>query len=299
MEADRADASSPLPIDPARVRRAFSNARVLDADDFLQREVAKRMAERLATIRLDATHVLDAGCGSGADMAMLGARFDGARVCGVDIAERRLMRARRSTMQGGLRRWWRKGAPSAFVAADFASLPFASKRFDCIWSNLALHWSPAPHRVLPEWHRVLRVGGVVAFSAFGPDTLREVAAAFASIDRGRHVLPFTDMHDYGDMLVAAGFTAPVVDAERLTLTYADVGSLWRDVRALGGNASTDRAGGLSGRARGAQLRHAMERGRLSDGRYGLTFELVYAHAWRPEPRATSSGDAIVRMPRPR
>jgi malonyl-CoA O-methyltransferase len=288
-----------LAIDPALVRRRFERTRLLDADDFLQREVSRRMSERLASIRLDASRVLDIGCGTGGDLAMLRERFAGATVCGIDASWNRLARARRHTDSGTLARLLRRRSDPWLAQADFAALPFAPHSFDCLWSNLALHWSAEPHRVLPEWSRVTKVGGLVAFSAFGPDTLREVEAASQAVGGERLVMPFTDMHDYGDMLVAAGFTTPVVDMERVTLTYADTASLWRDVRGLGGNAALGRSRGLHGRRFRTQLDEAVARGRGADDRYALTFELIFAHAWKGEPRKTRSGETIVRLERPR
>ena len=138
---------------------------------------------------------------------------------------------------------------------------------------------------------------VVLFSAFGPDTLREVADAFRDVDDRSHVVAFTDMHDYGDMLVAAGFTTPVVDMERLSLTYSTAGSLWTDVRALGGDPGGGRPPGLRGRALRQRLDAALDRTRDAAGRYCLTFELIYAHAWKGEPKTTRDGDAIVRLQR--
>ncbi len=292
------DRSERLPIDEAQVRRLFARSRVLDADDFLQREVARRMVERLATIRIEATRVLDIGCGTGSDLAMLRERFAKATTCAIDASWPRLVRARDRAEAGGLARLFRRrGSEPPLVQTDFASLPFAAQSFDCLWSNLALHWSAEPHRVLLEWSRVAKVGGLVAFSAFGPDTLREVVAAGVEVDGKRHVMPFTDMHDYGDMLVAAGFTTPVVDMERVTLTYSDATSLWRDVRALGGNAALGRARGLRGRSFKARLDQALARGRDRDGRYALSFELVFAHAWKGAPQITRSGETIVRFER--
>lgn len=298
--------SERLPIDEARVRRLFALARLLDADDFLQREVAKRMAERLATIRVEASRVLDIACGTGGDLAMLRERFSEAMVCGIDASWPRLLRARGRAEKGGLASVLRRFRPRSeplLVQGDFAALPFAAQSFDCLWSNLALHWSAAPHRVLIDWSRVVKIGGLVAFSAFGPDTLREVAAAGAEVDGRRRVMPFTDMHDYGDMLIAAGFTTPVVDMERVTLTYSNANSLWRDVRALGGDAlldpGLDRARGLRGRSFKVRLDEALARGRDRDGRYALSFELIFAHAWKGEPRTARSGEAIVRFERRR
>ena len=184
------------------------------------------------------------------------------------------------------------------MAADFSALPFKPQCFDLIWSNLALHWSAAPHRVLPEWARATKVGGLVVFSVFGPDTLVEVAAAFRAVDgTTAHVMPFVDMHDYGDMLVEAGFATPVVDMERLTLTYSDAASLWRDVQSLGGNPLALRHRGLRGRGFGARLADALDAGRDDEGRYRLTFELIFAHAWKRAPSTSADGRAIVKLHR--
>ncbi len=288
-----------LPIDASRTRQLFTSRRTLEGDDFLAREVSRRMIERLATMRLDVARVLDLGCGSGGDLAALRERFDGATVCGVDASLPRLVRAAANERPSRLSRLLRQETGPLLAGGDLAALPFAAHRFDLLWSNLSLHWSAEPHRVLPEWSRVTRVGGLVVFSAFGPDTLREVAAAFAEVDSLSHVMPFTDMHDYGDMLVASGFTSPVVDMERLTLTYPSTASLWRDVRALGGNALDARIRSLRGRRYGRRVDEALERTRGADGRSRLTFELIFAHAWKGEPRTTSRGETIVRIERNR
>ena len=294
-------------IELASVRQLFERAPREPGDDFIVRETARRMLERAETMRVATNRatnsapmrVLDAGCGPGADLAPLRARFPEAIVVGLDAAASRLTRAQ-SAGRGAtsrLARLLRRPAPSPLVAADFSAPPFKPQCFDLIWSNLALHWSDAPHRVLPEWARVTKVGGLVMFSAFGPDTLAEVAAAFRTLDGDAHVMPFVDMHDYGDMLIAAGFTTPVVDMERLTLTYSDAASLWRDVRGLGGNPLTTRRRGLRGRACGKRLADALDAGRDSEGRYRLSFELIFAHAWKAAPRASADESAIVKFHR--
>lgn len=295
-------------FDFASVRRLFERApRSMPhrpGDDFIVRETARRMLERSETMRIATDsaplRVLDAGCGVGADLAPLRARFPDAIVVGLDAAPTRLMHAKSAERAAASRlaRLLRRAAASPLVAADFAVPPFKPHSFDLIWSNLALHWSPAPHRVLPEWARATKAGGLVIFSAFGPDTLAEVAAAFRTLDDAAHVIPFVDMHDYGDMLVDAGFATPVVDMERLTLTYSDAPSLWRDVRSLGGNPLAMRHGGLRGRAFGRRLADSLHAGRDREGRYRLTFELIFAHAWKGEPRTTADGSAIVKLHRP-
>ena len=182
---------------------------------------------------------------------------------------------------------------SALVCGDFAQLPLAPGAVDLVWSNLALHWHPQPDRVFAEWRRILRVDGLLMFSCFGPDTFKELRNAFAAIDDGAHVLPFVDMHDFGDMLVNAGFSTPVMDMETITVTYDTVEKLLADVRAWGGNPLATRGRGLLGRTAGARIKAALEAMRRPDGKLPLTFEIIYGHAFRPVPKSTSSGESIV------
>lgn len=289
-------------IDVARVRRLFDRSEARRGD-FILREISSRLFERLEYIRLDARAVLDAGCGSGADAALLSGRFPDARLLAVDHAPHRLGAGAIDT-RAGLPRWlgrWMRPSGALKLAADLGALPLAPASLDLIWSSLALHWHPAPHTVFPEWRRVLRTHGLLLFSAFGPDTLKEVREAFALADPGAaptaHVAAFTDMHDYGDMLVAAGFATPVMDAERLTLTYSSAASLWDDVRALGGNAAGARRHGLLGRQARRRLDAALDARRDADGRYQLSFEIIYGHAWKGEARTTAAGETIVRLER--
>jgi malonyl-CoA O-methyltransferase len=168
-----------------------------------------------------------------------------------------------------------------------------------VWSNLAVHWHPQPDRVFAEWRRVLRQDGLLMFSCFGPDTFKELRVAFAAADSEPHVLPFVDMHDFGDMLVNAGFATPVMDMETLTVTYGSVDKLMADVRACGGNPLDTRGRGLLGRAAWQRVVDALEQRRSADGKIPLTFEIVYGHAFRPVPRATASGEAIIRFDLPK
>jgi len=133
------------------------------------------------------------------------------------------------------------------------------------------------------------------FSCFGPDTFKEVRAAFAGVDDAAHVLPFVDMHDFGDMLVNAGFSTPVMDMENITVTYESIGKLMADVRAWGGNPLLTRRRGLLGRRAWAKVTETLEKGRRADGKLSLSFEVVYGHAFRPVPKTIASGEAIIRF----
>jgi malonyl-CoA O-methyltransferase len=298
------------PIDVARVRRLFAEpARVVESE-FLRREIATRMHERLQLVRLAPARVLDAGCGTGADLPALQKQFPKAQVIGMDAAEAMLQAsaARRtaalSSMNRLLSQWLpsslstARGVDAGLACGDFSCLPLAPGALDLVWSNLALHWHPQPDRVFAEWRRVLRVDGLLMFSCFGPDTFSQLRRAFAAASCGaadRRVLPFVDMHDFGDMLINAGFSTPVMDMETITVTYETVERLLADVRAWGGNPLADRRRGLLGRHGFARVTQALERGGGAGGTIPLTFEIVYGHAFRPVSRTTVAGESIVRF----
>lgn len=145
----------------------------------------------------------------------------------------------------------------------------------------------------------MRVDGLLMFSCLGPDTFREIRSAFAAVDAAPHALPFVDMHDFGDMLVNVGFSTPVMDMETITVTYDSVEKLMADARAWGGNPLRTRRRGLFGREAWAAMVKALEQGRRADGKLALTFEVIYGHAFRPVPRVTASGEAVIRLDLPK
>jgi malonyl-CoA O-methyltransferase len=199
---------------------------------------------------------------------------------------------RSEQLQGaGLTRLWRK--PPLWIVADGAQLPVSDQSVDLVYSNLMLHWHPAPHRVLPEWKRVLRVDGLLMFSCFGPDTLGELRTAVESTLPYARPMPFVDMHDFGDMLVAGGFATPVMDVERITLTFASARALIDEVRALGSNPRDDRPRGLPSGRQARRLLAALEGRRDHSGRIPLTFEIAYGHAWRPAATAAKVSTVSV------
>lgn len=302
-------AREPSRLDTASVRRAFERAAATyDSAAVLQREVAQRMAERLALVKLQPRVILDAGCGTGDALAELRTRYPTAFIVGLDFAHSMLIAARQRTAAGmaserpllarllGPRAGG--GRAPALVCADVAPLPLAAGSLDLVWSNLVLQWLNDPMEVFAEFHQALAVGGLLTFTTFGPDTLLELRTAFSRADRATHVSRFIDMHDLGDMLVGAGFAEPVMDMEKLTLTYTDAITMMRELKAIGAhNATLGRPRGLTGRARWRNMLDALEAFRR-DGRLPATFEVVYGHAWKPEPRIAADGRAIVRFERP-
>jgi len=279
-------------IDKKQVRRAFSRAaRDYDAAAVLQREVCVRMLEKLDIIKLQPARVLDVGSGTGWGTRQLGGRYPKADVTALDIAIGMLQHAR------GTSSWWQKlfaAQRESYLCADVEALPLVSGSVDMVWSNLALQWCNDLPATFVELRRVLKVDGLLMFSSFGVDTLQELRIAFDGVDGHNHVNRFADMHDIGDMLVAAGFADPVMEMERLTLTYDDVRAVMQDLKSIGAhNATGGRAQGMMGKAAWQRVTENYEKLRR-DGKLPATFEIIYGHAWNPAPRATADGRAIIR-----
>lgn len=298
------------PIALTEVRRLFARPARVAESNFLRREIANRMRERLELVKILPQSVLDAGCGEGADLAELRQSFPSSKLIALDASWEMLQagRARQLALQTSMQRMLAKwlpgrageaaGAEAKLVCADFAELPLASSSVELIWSNLALHWHPQPDRVFAEWRRVLRAEGLLMFSCFGPDTLKELREAFSVTGKAARTLPFVDMHDFGDMLVHAGFSTPVMDMETITVTYEHVEKLMTDVRALGGNPLATKSRGLFGRNAWHRVAAELER-RRSAGKLPLTFEIIYGHAFRPVPKKTAAGESIIRLDWPK
>lgn len=279
-------------IDKHEVRRAFSRAaHKYDAEAVLQREVCSRMLERLDYIKAQPQRVLDAGCGTGRGTHQLAQRYPAAQVVALDIALGMLHEAREKTS------WWRKLFGSnklGYLCADIESLPLAANSVELVWSNLTIQWCNDLPGTFRELHRVLKPDGLLMFSTFGPDTLKELRTAFHNVDGHSHVNRFADMHDLGDMLLDAGFADPVLDVEVITLTYDDVRAAMRDLKNIGAhNATAGRSQGMMGKAAWQKVQQNYERLRR-DGKLPATFEIVYGHAWRAQPKQAADGRTIVR-----
>jgi malonyl-CoA O-methyltransferase len=270
-------------IDRSAMRAAFDGAsETYDESAVLQARVREELIDRLSLVALEPGVVLDLGAATGSAARSLAQRYPAALIVALDVSPAMLRRA---------------ASRSLVVCADATRLPLATASVDLVYSNLMLQWCDEPDAVFAEAHRVMRPGGFLSFSTFGPDTLSELRAAWSAADGFSHVNRFIDMHDIGDALVRAGFTEPVMDVERVCLTYPDVLALMRDLKAIGAhNVTIGRARGLTGRARLARMTEAYEPRRQA-GRLPATYEVVYGAAWRgQEPSSARVVGGEARIP---
>ena len=266
-----------------RVRRRQAHA---DHAPWLHREVARRMAERLPIIRQQPDTVIDWWSHAGGSQEVLARAYRKARRLCVEAAGSAAALPHESVPWWSARRWRREPAP-----LDESAVPVAAGQL--LWANMMLHAVDDPQLLMQRWRRALAVDGFLMFSTLGPDTLSTLRFLYRDAGWGSAHAPFTDMHDWGDMLVATGFAEPVLDQERLTLTWATPEALLGELRTLGGNTDPARFAGLRTPRWRARLLAALRERASADGRIALEFELVYGHAFNALPRAKVSGETRV------
>lgn len=267
-----------LELDSVQLRRSFEQAAAsYDEAAVLQREVGSRLLERLDYIRFTPRCILDLGAGTGYCQQSLASRYPLAEIYALDIARGMLKQARNKI--SWLRRMKRR---DYFVNADASALPFADNSMDMVVSSLTLQWCTDLVAVFSECRRVLKPGGMLLFSNFGPDTLKELRQCWSKIDARTHVNQFADMHDMGDAMLQSGFSDPVVDMEMITVTYENVRRIMQDLKQIGAhNVTRGRARGLTGKGRLQQLEQAYETYR-QQGCLPVSYEVIYGLAWRSE-----------------
>lgn len=271
----------PPSLDPLAAARWQSLQRQNMASPWLHEEVAARMQERLSFIRLQPRQWVhwEPLHGGLAAHQMLIERYPKADVwLSCEHPDHGVV-----ARQALKRPWWQAGRWLG-PPTHWGVPPDESAQM--LWANMQLHASPQPQSLLKAWHRALAVDGFLMFSCFGPDTLRELRRVYADVGWPEPAHEFTDMHDWGDMLVQAGFAEPVMDMERVTLTYSSPDSLLADLRELGRNLHVDRFAGLRGRRWRVRLNDALMSLAQAheNGRLALGFEIVYGHALKPQPR---------------
>ncbi len=279
-------------IDKSRVRDSFDRAaETYDAAAVLQKFVRTEMLSRLDLVVMQPTRILDAGCGTGHASAALMKKYPKAELVSLDLALGMLRKTQsvNASLANRIKRVFGQ-AQQNLLCADIEQLPLADASVDMIFSNLAIQWCNDLDAAFAGIHRVLRTDGLLTFSTLGPDTLKELRAASKTDAARVSVSRFFDMHDIGDALVRAGFSAPVLDVERVVLTYENAIDVMRDLKAIGAhNAADGRGRGLQGRDFLKKITANYEQFRRED-KLPATFEVVYGHAWKPVSRPKTKID---------
>jgi len=259
----------------SQVRESF-NAAVASYDEHavLQREIGDRLIDKLDFIKLQPKIILEVGSGTGYCTKKLKKLYPSSHIIALDIADL-MLQASKSNMS-----FLQKIKKQiSFTCADTAHLPFQDNSIDFIFSNLTLQWCPDLGQVFKEFYRVLKPNGLIMYSSFGPDSLKELRSAWSEVDNFSHVNQFVDMHDLGDEMLAAQLADPVLDMEMLTLTYKNIFDLMRDLKSVGAhNINQTRNHGLTGKGQITKLKKAYEQFR-TNGVLPLSYEVVYGHAW--------------------
>jgi len=267
------------------IQQTFAHAaKTYDAAAVLYREVADRLLEHLDWTRLKPICVLDLGAGTGYITGLLKKRYPYAQIISVDFAEEMLKKSEPRP----------SGSGSDFLCANAAQLPFADASLDLVVSGLMLPWCENSEAVFIEAQRVLKPGGLFLFSTFGPDTLGEMRASWATVDEMPHVHLFFDLHDVGDALLRAGFSEPVMQTEWLTLMYQDSHGLFQDLKNTGStNILLDRRMTLTGKKRFQRFLAEYETYREESGKLPATLEIVYGHCWKSVKAVKQTGEVVI------
>ena len=271
-----------------RLRRRFDRAAAC-YDQFagVQREITLRLLERLDLVQVDPGCVVDLGAGTGDGATQLGQRYPRAQIIAVDFSHAMLKQGQKD------------GSAGTSVAADAFQLPFAPGTVDLVFSSSTLQWCLPLAEVLQEISRVLRPGGLLMFSTYGPDTLNELQAAQRAAGMEGGVNEFSDMHPIGDLLLEEGYQDPVLDVERLDASYASVRDLVRELKGIGSSRIESPAAQPCTRDQWQALAEAYP---VDDqGRVHATYEAIFGHALAPVSRtrgetATVPVSAIGRGP---
>lgn len=263
--------SQKFEIDQNLLIQSFNRAAATyDQYNFLQKHVGQKLVAQLDFIKLSPKRILEIGCGTGFCTALLHEKYPEAQIIAIDIADAMLKKAC-STIHHPL---------IQYVCADATHLPFKPAQFDLIFSNLTLQWLPYLSWIFKEWLRVMQASGCLMFSSFGPNTLHELRESWRGIDRYTHTNQFSDILTTGNELMHSGWQHPVLDHEDITVRYAQLNQLFKDLKMIGAhNMTYGRTPGLMGKHKWQKfLQNYAEHYRHND-KYNLSYQIIYAHCF--------------------
>lgn len=268
------------------ISKAFhKQAAMYEQAAIVQQEIGNRLFDRLQYLRINPLRILDLGCGSGQFSKKLSVLFPKAKVVGLDIAHGMLLQAKQKHS-------WRRKWP--LVRGDMHALPFANGQFDLVFANQVIHWGHSLLQVFRELNRVLATNGCLMFTTLGPDTFKELKTAWSGVGEHAHVNEFMDMHDLGDQILSERFLDPVMDMEYLSLHYGSFNQLIHSLKMQGViNINPQRNHGLTGKSAWRQFQQNFDLLKTEQGKYPLTYEIVYGHAWKGMQTKSDKGIETV------
>ena len=278
------------PVDANAVDSALRRLSRQPQPPWLHAEVARRMAQRLAVVKLRPATVLDWWGYTGASAALLAQAYPQARRVVVEPSAALVQRSMAATVSP----WWspRRWLRPKVEVAQSEPAPLSAQ---LLWANMMLHAAPDPPSLMQRWQRLLAADGFLMFSCLGPDTVRELRALYQRLGWPVAGTEFVDMHDLGDMLLHAGFADPVMDQEHLSLTWSSPQALLAELRGMGCNASSARWPGLCTPRWHDRLCRELQSLAGADGRLRLSFEIIYGHAFKAAPRPHPASETTVAL----
>jgi malonyl-CoA O-methyltransferase len=272
------------------IQQAFNkSAKTYAQAAVLYQATGERLLSRLDYMRCEPQIILDAGCGLGNFSAQLADRYPEAQVIALDFSEKMIHEGKK--LSASLSDRWLMG--------DMEKLPLQRESVDMIFANQSIQDAEDIAALFCEFHRVLKPGGVLLFSTLGPDTLKELKAAWACVDTYGHVNECRDLHILGDALLSQQFAQPVVDREEMVLHYRNPQSLLKDLKEQGSyNIHPVRRRGLMGVDAHEYLLNALEQQRQENEKITLTYEVLYGHAWREEKKShydAKTGEVVITL----
>ena len=254
-----------------KVKLAFNKAvNSYNANAFLQKEITTRLDNKLNVIKANTNTIVDLGAGTGFLRQKLAKRYPQSQIICIDFA-RQLLKQNKAKYK---------------ICANANQLPLIDSSVDIIASNLMLQWCPQLDRVFEECFRVINDNGLILFSTFGPNTLKELKKSWAAVDDKPHVNNFIDMHHIGDLMLQKGFCNPVMEMETLTIKYQNVVTLMRDLKKIGAQTVANRQNNLMGKNKFQTMLKMYESYRQHD-KLPATFEVIYGHAWKKTAKYTA------------
>jgi malonyl-CoA O-methyltransferase len=251
-----------------KIKNSFnSKASSYDEYSLVQREVAKRLCERLSSIKIKPLHILDIGCGTGYLSNLLYKLFPNSSITCLDISINMLNEVHK------------KNPKLNCILSDAENMPFKKSKFDLVVSSFTFHWCDEVEKIFSDVHRFLRDKGLFLFTTVGPSTLQELRDAYLSLDNDQHINTFSDMHLYGDSLLKHGYHDPVMDIENIVIEYNSFKDVLSSLKKTGANTVIGQEPKFIKKSSYNKLAKNYPLNNTNN-RLPVTYEMIYGLAWK-------------------